>query len=80
MSSNILNPSPTGLVPSNLDVRPRSGLNVEFSPMRNVPTELRLSPVQLPHSPPCYCPDDGRKVFNFIFIRNLHSDLNKCFS
>ncbi|KAK6638866.1 hypothetical protein RUM43_007135 [Polyplax serrata] len=61
MSSNILNPSPTGLVPSNLDVRPRSGLNVEFSPMRNVPTELRLSPVQLPHSPPCYCPDDGRK-------------------
>ncbi|EEB15177.1 RING finger protein, putative [Pediculus humanus corporis] len=61
MSSNILNQSPTGLVANPLDVRPRSGLNLEFSPRRNVTTELRLSPVQLQHSPPCYCPDDGRK-------------------
>lgn len=62
MSSNLLSQSPTGLVPNPLDVRPRSGLNIEFSPRRNGPTDLRLSPVQLQHSPPCYCPDDGRKV------------------
>ena len=68
MSSNILNQSPTGLVANPLDVRPRSGLNLEFSPRRNVTTELRLSPVQLQHSPPCYCPDDGRKVSVFFFI------------
>lgn len=62
MSSNLVSQSPTGLVPTSLDVRPRSGLNLEFSSRRNGGNELRLSPVQLQHSPPYYCPDDGRKV------------------
>lgn len=66
VSSNILSQSPTGLVAAGLDVRPRSGLNMEFSPRRSMGTEIRLSPVQLQHSPPCYCPDDGRKVSDSI--------------
>ncbi|PSN35680.1 hypothetical protein C0J52_21763 [Blattella germanica] len=61
---SLLNLSPSNLGGNSMDGLPHSGaIGLEFSSRRNT-GELRLSPVQIQHSPSFYCttsPDDGRK-------------------
>nr|CAD7456838.1 unnamed protein product [Timema tahoe] len=63
--ASLMSLSPSALAPTPLDghshTHPRSAMGLEFSSRRN---ELRLSPVQIQHSPPFYrttSQDDGRK-------------------
>ncbi|XP_066996617.2 RING finger protein 44 [Anabrus simplex] len=59
----ILSLSPGSLGPSTMEGHPHSGIGLDFSPRLNG-GELRLSPVQIQHSPPYYrtsSQDDGRK-------------------